>query len=236
MKKMMFIFILFVLLSISKVNAACKLEDQVKINNAAGAVNASASRLEYNYDDHDDEYDEDMTVTSYTGVIYVYNLTRDIYFEISDDTTKEIYTYDDDVNGAVAVSTGSMAVVKNYNIAIYPTDKTCGTAPVRTIQVTLPRYNEYSTSSYCTDYPNYYYCQQFLNAGIIKYDDFMSGLNEYAKTHKKEEETRKEGILENTVMFIKKYWCFIVIIICIIIGITIFIKRYKDEKRKKEIV
>ncbi len=236
MKKNLFMGILFLVLNINTVHASCSLEDQVKINNAAGAVNANASRLEYSYDDHDDEYDEDLTVTSYTGIIYVYNLTKDIYFEISDDTTKEIYTYADDVNGAVAVSTGSMAVVKNYNIAIYPTDKTCGTTAVRTIQVTLPRYNEYSASSYCTDYPNYYYCQQFLNADIITYDDFMSGLNEYAKTHKKEDETRREGILENTIKFVKKYWYFIVIVICIVIGIAIFIKRYKDEKRKKEIV
>lgn len=236
MKKQMFIFILFMFLGIIKVEATCSLEERVQVNNAAGAVNVVADKLKYTYSSYDEEHDETYDIDAYTGMIYVYNLTPEIYFNITDGKNKETYTYDDDINGAVAVSTGSMAVVKDYTIAIYSTNTSCGTTPVRTISATLPRYNPFSSYQSCSEYPNYYYCQQFLNADLITETQFMNGLEEYAKTHKKEDESRREGIFENTVKFVKKYWYFIVIVICLFIGIVIFIKRYKDEKRRKEIV
>ena len=236
MKKKMFMFILFMLLGLIKVNASCNLEERVEVNNAAGAVNVIADKLKYTYNAYDEEYEESHDIDAFTGIIYVYNLTPNIYFNITDGKDKETYTYADDVNGAIAISTGSMAVVKDYTIAIYSTNSSCGTTPVRTISVNLPRYNPFSSYQSCTEYPNYYYCQQFLNADLISETDFMNGLDEYAKTHKKEEETRREGFIANTVKFVKKYWYFIVIVICLIIGITIFVKRYKEEKRRKEIV
>ena len=74
MKKNLFMVILFLILNINIVHASCSLEDQVKINNAAGAVNAVASRLDYSYEDHDDDLNEDITTNGYTGIVYVYNL------------------------------------------------------------------------------------------------------------------------------------------------------------------
>ena len=236
MKKRLFIFILFLLLQIKYVKAACPLEDQVAANNAAGAVNAVASRLEYTYDNYDEEHDEQQQVTAYTGMIYVYNLTKDIYFDIANDNGKETYTYADDVDGAIAISTGSMAVVKNYTISIYSSNKDCGASPIRTIDLTLPRYNPFFGYLSCRDYPDYYYCGQFLNADLITETDFMNGLDEYAKTHKKEDEKRREGIIANTIQFIKKYWYLLIIIIVVIIIITVGIKKYREEKRKKEVV
>ena len=64
----------------------------------------------------------------------------------------------------------------------------------------------------------------------------MNGLDEYAKTHKKEDENRREGIIANTIQFIKKYWYLLIIIIVVIIIITVGIKKYREEKRKKEVV
>ena len=89
MKKNLFMVILFLILNINIVHASCSLEEQVKINNAAGAVNAVDSLLDYSYEDHDDDLNEDITTNGYTGIVYVYNLTDAIYFEISDGTSRE---------------------------------------------------------------------------------------------------------------------------------------------------
>ena len=78
MKKNLFMVILFLILNTNIVHASCSLEEQVKINNAAGAVNAVASRLDYSYEDHDDDLNEDITTNGYTGIVYVYNLTRNL--------------------------------------------------------------------------------------------------------------------------------------------------------------
>ena len=49
MQKKMFICLLFIILEISKVNASCSLEEQVTVNNAAGAVNVVSDKLKYTY-------------------------------------------------------------------------------------------------------------------------------------------------------------------------------------------
>lgn len=236
MQKKMFICLLFIILGISKVNASCSLEEQVTVNNAAGAVNVVSDKLKYTYSTYDPEHDETFDVDDYTGIIYVYNLTPDIYFNITDGKNKETYTYADDINGAVAVSTGTMAVVKNYTIAIYSTNKSCGTTPVRTISTVIPRYNNFSGYTSCQEYPDYYYCQQFLNSDLISETEFQKGLDEYAKTHKKSDESRRENFIESTMQFIKKYWLYILIALVIVASSILIYKKYLEEKRKKEIV
>ena len=107
MKKKMFMFILFMLLGLIKVNASCNLEERVEVNNAAGAVNVVADKLKYTYNAYDEEYEESHDIDAFSGIIYVYNLTPNIYFNITDGKDKETYTYADDVNGAIAISTSS---------------------------------------------------------------------------------------------------------------------------------
>lgn len=232
----LWLFGIFFFLNFKTVKASCSLEEQVVANNAAGAVNVVTDKLLYTYNIYDENANDNVDVNAYTGMIYVYNLTNDIYFKITDGSSIEKYTVADDIGGAVAVSTGSMAVVKNYNISIFNANNACNNAPIRTITVTLPRYNNFANYLSCQNYPDYYYCQQFLNSDLITEDQFQNGLAEYVKTHKSEEEKRHGGIIENAIKTLKKYWYVVIIIIIAIAAITIGIKKHLDEKRKQEVV
>ena len=76
-----------------------------------------------------------------------------------------------------------------------------------------------------------------MTADDIAYVDFSTGITEYAKTHKSvNDETRKEGILEETTNFVKKHWVIVTVVILIIIGGTGTFIYLRNKKRKEEIV
>ena len=238
MKRKYLLFFLLSLLFIPKVKAEyCTLERQAELNNAAGAVTAKGYPYSYNYTSTDPDSSEEVTGTSYLGVIDVYNLTSDIYAVLEYDGTKYRLDYDPETGGEVSYSTGGMGKVKEYTISIYPVDTECGKKAIRQINVTVPRANQYYNESICSDYPDYFYCQEFMTADDIAYVDFSTGITEYAKTHKSvNDETRKEGILEETTNFVKKHWVIVTVVILIIIGGTGTFIYLRNKKRKEEIV
>lgn len=238
MKRKYLLFFLLSLLFIPKVKAEyCTLERQAELNNAAGAVTAKGYPYSYNYTSTDPDSSEEVTGTSYLGMIDVYNLTSDIYAVLEYDGTKYRLDYDPETGGEVSYSTGGMGKVKEYTISIYPVDTECGKKAIRQLNVTVPRANHYYYESICSDYPDYFYCQEFMTADDIAYVDFSTGITEYAKTHKSvNDETRKEGILEETTNFVKKHWVIVTVVILIIIGGTGTFIYLRNKKRKEEIV
>lgn len=238
MKNKYFIYLIICLLIAVKVNAeACTLETKVSVNNDAGSVNASASSFEYSYTDTDSENGEEYEATAYTGLIHIYNLTPNIYAVASDGKKKITLNYDEENPNQVSFSTGGMSFLKEYTISIYPTNTNCGKSAIRELKVTVPRLNKYYAYDSCSDYPDYFYCSQFLSVNDITEEEFTKGIADYAKSHQsKSDENRKEGFLEETTNFLKKNWLIITIIIVIIIsGLTTFII-IRNKKRKEQIV
>lgn len=238
MKRKYIVYGIVCLLFSAKVNAlACPFETQVAINNDAGSVSVNASPFEYEFTDKDTENDEEYSGTAYTGLVHVYNLTPNIYAVATDGVNKITINYDEDSPNQVTFSTGGMAYLKEYKISIYPTNTNCGKTAVRELNVTVPRLNRYYSYDSCSDYPDYFYCSQFLSVDDISEEDFINGLNEYAKNNKsKKEENRQEGILNETKDFVKEHWLIITIIAVIAIsgiGTFVFLKR---KKRKEHIV
>lgn len=223
--------------------AACTLEQKVKVNNDAGLVSYSVQPFEYRYKDTEEnggsqEHDDDQ-YSGYLGMLEIYNLTDNIYATVTDSSENKQtkYTINDSVDGIVSLSTGSMQYLKNYTISIYASNQDCGRSAIRTMDVVVPRENRYYYYDSCDDYPDYFYCSQFLTLEEISLDDFNRGLNDYAKTHKSTtNDTRKEGIIEATKDFAKNHWLIIVIVIVAIVGITSTVIIIRNKKRKKLIV
>ncbi len=238
MKKNYFIFGIIGLLACVKVNAeVCPFETQVAINNDAGSVSVSASPFEYEFTDTDTENDEEYDGTAYTGLVHIYNLTKNIYAVASDGTNKITLNYDEENPNQVTFSTGGMAFLKEYKISIYPTNTSCGKTAIRELNVTVPRLNRYYSYDSCSDYPDYFYCQQFLSVEDISEEDFVNGLDEYAKSNKnKSDENRKEGIIDGTKDFIKDHWLITAIITIVIVGSIGTFIFFKRKKRKEHIV
>jgi len=236
-KRYLFYFLIPLLIGNVVEAASCSLEKQVQINNAAGAVTADAAPYEYQYVANNTETGEEETVTAYTGMLYVYNLTEDIYAEVSFDHDKKTVYHTDAFDDVVTVPTGGMAIVKNYTVSIYPTDKSCGKNVIRQIQVTVPRQNYYYNEQMCKDYPDYFYCSQFMTVDNISYSDFAKGVSDYAaKVKKEEEESRRQGITEIASNFVKKNWFILLILVVLLLGGSGTYFYMKKKKRKEQIV
>ncbi|MDD5836558.1 MAG: hypothetical protein PUD34_05065 [bacterium] len=239
MKKNYLLFAIFAgLLSSTVVHAeTCPLEKQVEVNNAAGAVSASASPLDYEYVYENEETGEEAIETAYIGDIGVYNLTEDIYVVVSDGKNKTTLTYNDSNDGEAHVSTGDMYSVKNYKVSVYPVNERCGKSAIKELNVTVPRQNRFYTNQGCQENPDYFYCSQFITLDDISDADFTSGLNSYiSQNTKKDEDNRKQGIIAETASFIKKHWLVIIVIILIIGGGAGSYIYIKNKKRKESIV
>ena len=236
MNKRYLLFMLILMFSFIKVNAeTCSLQDQTTINNEAGSVSAKAYAYENERYIEDEETDESGVSKVYYGMIDIYNLTENLYAVLEYDNKRIRLDYNN--QDVISYTTGSMVNVRDCTISIYSTNTTCGKSAIRTLNVTVPRENNYHYYNECDDYPDYFYCSQFMTVDSISYDDFAIGLEAYSKSHKsKSEEERKEGFLEETSSFIKKNWLIITIIIIIIIGGTGTFIYIKNKKRKEQIV
>jgi len=237
MKKILF-SIITVLLSINIVNAkSCSLEDQATVNNHAGLVTVSASPLSYTYTSNNSETGEEEETTAYTGMIYVNNVTEDLYITIDDGENVDTFKYSDAINDIITYNTGGMGYVKNYTVNVYATNTNCSKSAIRQLNVTVPRLNTYYSSDLCQENPDYFYCSQFMTVDDITYSAFYEGVTKYSEEQKqKEEENRKSNVINDTTNFIKNYWYIIVIVIVIVTGVTLTIIRIRRKKREKEIV
>lgn len=215
----------------------CSLEKQVTINNEAGLVSVNAEPFEYQYSSTVEDTGEVSEFTGYLGSINIYNLTENLYAVISNGSAKKTVNYSADTNGINKVSTGSMNVLKNYTVSIYPSDTKCGKTSLREFQVTIPIENPYYKMQICTENPDYFYCTQFLNIENISRDDFTKGINEYINKKKsEEEEKRHEGILDTATTFMKKHWLVILISALLIASATGVYIYIKNKKKKEHIV
>lgn len=236
MNKRYLLFMLILMFSFIKVNAeTCSLQEQTKINNEAGSVSAKAYPYENERFYNDDDTGETGTVTYYYGMIDIYNLTENLYAVLEYDDKKVRINYND--KDTVSYTTGSMTNVRESTISIYPVNSACGKTAIRTLNVVVPRENEYYSSQACNDYPDYFYCAKFMTTDSVTYDDFITGIDNYAKTHKsKTKEERKEGFLEETTNFMKENWLIVIsIVVVMTIGIIVIIT-IRNKKRKEQII
>ena len=238
MKKYLFSTMICLLLMISEVSAeTCSLEEQVQINNEAGQVSATVEPFEYEYTSIVEDTGEISEFTGYLGSINIYNLTENLYAVISNGKAKKIVNYAEAKDGVNKISTGSMNMLKNYTISIYPVNTRCGKTSLKDLQVTVPIENHYYKMQICSENPDYFYCSQFLNIENISRDDFVEGIKEYInKKNSEEEEKRHEGIISDATSFIKKNWVAVLIITILIMSGTGLYIYIKNKKRKEHIV
>ena len=237
-KKLVYIFMpIIVFLSfINFVYAECDYDTEAKINNAAGTVRAEYQTYEYNNNYYDETYDEEVSESYWYGLIHIYNLSDEVYVKVIDNNgnSKE-YTADDvAADGVIYVGTGMANEVKNYKIEVYATDSSCVDDVIRTINIQIPRYNVFSTYSQCLEYPDYYYCSEFVSSSNISEREFYKGIEDYAK--RLEAEKDNQGIISQTAQLIKNHWgAIIILLVCLGIGVYIFyIKFYNKRKGKKK--
>lgn len=179
-----------------------------------------------------DEEKENYTFKEQYIVVYISNITEDLYVTVLDDVsnTTTTYTYDDAEDGVISFQVNDIFSVTNYTITVYSSDNTsCADTRLRILYLTTPRYNSYSQYDICDEAADFYLCYEYLTTEEISYDRFLELVNRYINEHTTDSsdgEEEGEGGIQGFLEFLKENIVLTVVVIVVIlaaVGVTVVI-------------
>lgn len=172
--------------------------------------------------------------------INISNLSENFYLEVSNDQNRKKWTVTSETlkDGALPFDWEDLSEVTKFTIKVMTSNKTgCSGEKFRTLTVTVPRYNTFSSEPICYSLPeDYYLCQDYVTFKKIDSDEFFERVSRKLTDLEKEKvnDEDDQGWLEKPISFIKKHSvAFIIggILIVIAGGATyIIIKKRKGSK------
>ncbi len=174
--------------------------------------------------------------------IKLYNVTSNMFLEVSysgKNVKKESFTVDYKNIGedrAITINHPAIDEVTTYVILVYSDYNNCYGDLVRTIKLTVPRFNAYSQSVACNDISDYYLCNEFVTFDIDS-ATFFNNVDNYKKSLENMSENDpsiKDGSngTQKTATAISKYKYVIVGLIVAggVLATIYIIKRKKSEE------
>lgn len=245
-------FALF-LINVHSVFGECSTEEMNKLNSLAVNVNVDKEEMigvldkgEYSPPDGLTKEEAENYVATYSFFrIYIRNITEDLYIKVYNHVTEETntYTYQDSEDGTIYFDRKYIRNFGEYTITIYSLDKTgCADIKLRSIPVTTPWFNEYSTLNLCSGAEEFYLCHRFLTVENVDFSKFTELVTKYknGKVNKEGEEIEEtpEKKKDSWEEFYKKYKVLIIsgLIVLVIGGVStsFVIKKNRSKKNAKE--
>ena len=191
-------------LSITSVSAVCSYEERAELNNQIGNIEASYEVIQVESEgasppDYILGTEEEENYVSYTDAlqINILNLTEDLYAIVTNDydESQVRYNYADTNNGNITILWQNIDELATFTIEIYSSSNTnCADTLLRTIRLSLPRYNEYSNYGMCDNLPDYYLCQRYVFFEPVTFSYFsQSVLAQLEEIQNEEEEGTGEA-------------------------------------------
>lgn len=200
LKKALLITFAFLVLVPTSKAATCGYEEKAKLNNEVANVKANyeikervLDRGEYSPPDglENEEY---VAKTDYIEV-HILNITKNMYVVVTNDLNNETVTYgfDDTNNGNISFTRTELDSLITYTIKVYASNETgCEGSALKTLYVSLPRYNDYSTYDICKELPDYYLCQRYVTYESVGYDIFFTRIREQLDKKEEDKKDNKE--------------------------------------------
>ena len=192
---------------ITPVGAICNYEEQARLNREVSNVKVSYEIITQPYADQsgcyppeDIENPEDYLCKGEFIQINKLNINESMVVNIGNNyyDREYRYNYSDTENGNLSfILTNDDGVEISYNedvieytIEILASSETgCEGSGLRTIYLTVPRYNVYSNVAPCDEMSDYYLCEKYVTYPNVSYEDFSQSIaNEIAEREEEEEE------------------------------------------------
>lgn len=213
MRRIIVIFILLLLVPITKVEGArCSYSEIARLKKIASNVNVS-----YDYTESD---------SSVTFQITLNNLNEDIYFV--DQSNYRQYKYSTDELTLSNYQSG-----QTIRYVFYATDPNCDDEPLYTARVVLPVYNQYYNDPVCNDVRDYSLCQKWSSHNL-SYDEFVKKVNDYKNSLIVPEQPEEPPVADEVtitqliVNFLLDYYIYIIAMLSLAL-IVFFTIRKKDD-------
>ena len=201
-KKFLYLIIaLFCFILVAPVSAEeieqCSLEKKTALRVAASNVTISYQPVEVKPKEDGVQSDQ-QGVVEYWFDVKVYNLNTDLKVVVKKDngfnTEGVILTYRNmDAEGAATYRVPATNKMSNLVFEVKGSDDTgiCAMNTLRTIKLTLPKYNNFAEREVCSEVPEFYMCQKYITYDINP-NKFTQEINEYKK--KKEEQNNASNV------------------------------------------
>ena len=158
MRKIIVVFILLLLIPITKVEGAvCSYSEIARLKKIASNVTVSYDYIENN--------------SSVVFNVTLNNLNDELYFV--DQSNYQRYNYTEE---ELTISNYRSGQTIRY--VFYATDPDCDDTPLYTARVILPTYNQYYKDEVCNGIENYSLCQKWSSHNLT-YTNFVQKVNEY---------------------------------------------------------
>ena len=238
--KGLFFSIIVFLLGVPSVLAVCTSEENNTLNSLASNVTVDYEALmeEYPLEENFNPPDgltpeelEEYVATRRVIMIYISNITEELYVTVRNDNTYETvtYTYDDAENGVISIRKEDISEITNYTITVYSSDATnCRDTRLRTLYLTTPMFNYFSNYSACEGAEDFYLCYEYLSVPGVTEKRFLELVDRYKAgqidnegeeiTVEEEEEGFLDFIQDNIALTIG-----IVVLIVVVLGVVVVI-------------
>ncbi len=139
-----------------------------------------------------------------------------------------------DLDGVITLRQPASDVNVNYQFNVYSLYGGCSGRTLRTMKLTVPKFNIYSELDICSDVPDFYLCLQYTNYNIDsatvynRIEDYKARLS--TQNVDEENSDGKNNTLSKTMTSISKYKYIIVgVIVAIGVVITVILIRRKKS-------
>ena len=243
--KVLFFSIIVFLLGVPSVVAVCTSEENNTLNRLASNVTVDYETLteEYQLGENDNPPDgltpeelDEYVATRKIIMIYISNITEDLYVTVRNDNTYETvtYTYADAENGVISIRKEDISEITNYTITVYTSEATnCRDTRLRTMYLTTPMYNYFTNYSACEGAEDFYLCYEYLSVPGVTESRFLELVDRYKAgqiNNEGEEVPDEEETEQGFLQFIQDNIVLTVVIVVVVIAavgvvVVIIIKR-----------
>ena len=171
MRKIIVVFILLLLIPITKVEGAvCSYSEIARLKKIASNVTVSYDYIENN-SSVVCNFLLKLQLICYLKFYNIYYLNDELYFV--DQSNYQRYNYTEE---ELTISNYRSGQTIRY--VFYATDPDCDDTPLYTARVILPTYNQYYKDEVCNGIENYSLCQKWSSHNLT-YTNFVQKVNEY---------------------------------------------------------
>ena len=175
--------ICFVSLIVKVQAAECSAVDKNEIKSKASniRINYVAGVQDVKTKDYDDR---EVDAQSRHIDIKIFNLSSDLFMRVKSSNSnikieeKLIDYHNMGPDGSITIRVPALDVVQEYIFEAFSYSDNCKGEIVRTIRLTVPKYNTYSQLDVCSDIKEFYLCQEYITFNIDK-DKFFDQVNNY---------------------------------------------------------
>lgn len=246
-KRLTFLISIFLVGMIVPNAATCNYTERAVLNSEIANIKANyeikervLDSSEYSLPDSSLGTEEEETYVATTEYIQVniLNLTENVYIEVSNDVDSDVivYNYSDTTDGNITFNWEELGTIITYTIKVYASSNTsCEGTSLKTIYLTLPRFNDYSEYALCALVPDYYLCERYVTYEEIEFNEFYESVTaEIAKTEEEEPATEEEQEwYEEVGDFITNYKViFIVGGVCLVVAVGIAVAIIIRRRRR----